>query len=413
MKLTLVASAFAAVALVSAAAAQTPSIDDAIRYSDVTALEAHASGPALEATLARGVLAALRDQNEAAIEALTAAGGDLRINRTLRRDAWIALAGVYGRQGAYADAFRTMLFAETAAAARDEEATLSAAQSLTFARVIQNEERMRRAGPQQGQVALEYDMASLPRAHVAINGHEQVAVLDTGANFSTVTESTARRLRLRMLPGEISVGASGNDDVAGRIGIAELVQVDRTQFRNVVFIVLPDSALSFMDGRYAIPAIIGFPVLSLLGRVEFSGDQLRFSQSTASGWSESSNLLLRDFDPIVRVDGNGHPLRMFLDSGAGRTNLTPLATRDYATLLEGAGSRDVRVGGAGGSRTYEDAATIPRLSIQVAAQTVNLEDVHVVGDLDDGHHGTIGQDVLRAGGGYVIDFDAMRFDLLP
>ena len=412
MKSSLIASAFAVVMFASAAHAQTPDLAAAIRNSDVAAIETAAGGSTNESVLARGVLEGMRRHDDAALTDLRAAAQDQSLAAPLRRDAWMTAAGIYGRQSRFPEAVAAIGAANAAAPARDEEAARDTEQTLVFTRALVTVAPMQATVAASGQTELDYDMARLPRTDVTINGRRQEAVLDTGANFSTITESTARRLGLRMLPDPITVGASGNDAVAGHLAVAETLTIAGGQFRDVVFIVLPDSALSFMGGVYRIPAIVGFPVLSALGRVEFAGDTLSHSRSGQT-WSAESNVLFRDLEVLVSVTANGNPVQLFMDSGAQTSHLTPLATQHFPALLQGADTRNVRVGGAGGSRVHENAAVLPNLAIDVNGRTVTIEDVDVFGDASDGHHGTLGQDVLRSGSGYAIDFDALKLELLP
>jgi predicted aspartyl protease len=413
MKSLFAASILVALVVTSVDAhAQTADVATAIQNSDVAAIEAAATGSTSESVLARGVLAGMRRQDDAALIDLHAAAGDQSLSASLRRDAWMTAAGIYGRQSRFPEVVAAIEAANAAAPARDEEAARDTEQTLVFARALVTVPQMQADVAASGETALEYDMARLPRADVTINGRRQEAVLDTGANYSTITESTARRLGLRMLPDAITVGASGNDAVAGHLAVADTLVIAGAQYRDVVFIVLPDTALSFMGGVYRIPAIVGFPILSALGRVEFAGNTLRHSRSGQT-WSADSNVLFRDLEVLVSVTANGNPVQLFVDSGAQTSHLTPRATQQFPTLLEGADTRNVRIGGAGGSRLHENAAVIPSLAIGVNGRRVSLENVHVVGDESDRHHGTLGQNVLRAGGGYAIDFDALRLELLP
>ncbi|QGZ96313.1 retroviral-like aspartic protease family protein [Terricaulis silvestris] len=413
MKLLLATSIIAALVLTSAPArAQTADLATAIQNSDIAAIEAAAASSTSESALGGGVLKAMRRQDEAALTDLRAAAEDQSLAAALRRDAWMTAAGIYGRQSRFPEAVAAIEAANAAAPARDEEAARDTEQTLVFTRALVTVPPMQANVAASGQTELDYDIARLPRADVIINGRTQEAVLDTGANYSTITESTARRLGLRMLPDPITVGASGNDAVAGHLAVADTLTIAGGQFRDVVFIVLPDNALSFMGGVYRIPAIVGFPVLSALGRVEFAGNTLRHSRSGRT-WSADSNVLFRDLEVLVSVTANGNPVQLFMDSGAQSSNLTPLATQQFPTLLQGADTRNVRIGGAGGSRVHENAAVLPNLAINVGDRTVTIENVDVIGDASDGHHGTLGQDVLRAGSGYAIDFDALRLELLP
>lgn len=399
-----------------AAWADPPDLAAAIRQNNLAVIEAVAASEGKESAVAQGALAALRREDEAALEILAAAAEDDTMAADLKRAAWSVSAGVYLRQGRFAEAVDAFEAADAALPEADEEAARSAAQARDFARTAASAAPMRAHVADTGEVEITRDLAGLPRATALINGQPQDAVLDTGANYSTIMASVAEALGVQLLEGEISVGASANASVAGRIGIASNLVLAGGEMTDVVFIVLPDEALSFADGAYTIPAIIGLPVFAALGRVSFEqqGDTewLRHAASE-EGWNGGSNLVFSGLSPIALLKANGSPVRMFIDSGATTSHLTPRAVLDYPALLEGARSDSTRIGGAGGERVFEDAAIIPRLEIEIAGQTVTLNDIHVLDDAADGRHGLIGQDILNATTGYVIDFGARRFELLP
>lgn len=398
------------------AAAGPQELAAALETGDIGGLEQFGASETAEGMAARGALAALRLQDEAALADLIKAAGDDTLASNIRRAAWASAAGVYMRQGRFAEAAAAYEAAESAAPESDEVRARSLAQALEFARTAAGEAPMQADVAEAGEALITRDLAGLPRAGAVFNGTAQEAVLDTGANYSTIMASVADSLGIRILEGDISVGASGNDAVAGHIGIADTLHFAGAELTDVVFIVLPDESLSFGGGVYTIPAILGLPVFAALGRVSFEregeSEWLRHAAS-ADGWSDRSNLVFKGLAPIALLEANGYPVRMFIDSGATNSRLTPRAIEDYPALLAGAATGTTEIGGAGGTRTFEDIAVITRLSVNVAGTEIDLEDVHVLGEAVDGRHGLIGQDILNATGGYVIDFGARRFELLP
>ncbi|MFN4024387.1 MAG: aspartyl protease family protein [Hyphomonas sp.] len=398
------------------AMAETPDLMTALEASDIAALEDLGMAETPEGRIARGVLAALRLEDDAALSDLALAVEDDALPADFRRAAWGGAAGVYLRQGRFAEAAAAFEAADAAAPETDEARARSTAQAYEFARTAAGAEPMQAAVADAGEAAITRDLAGLPRADALINGALQEAVLDTGANYSTIMASVAESLGVRLLEGDISVGASGNEAVAGHIGIADTLSFAGAELTDVVFIVLPDESLSFAGGVYTIPAIIGLPVFATLGRVSFEregeDEWLRHTASDA-GWSDTSNLVFRGLSPIALVEANGHPVRMFIDSGATTSHLTPLAAVQYPALLSDAVTGSTEIGGAGGARVFEDISVIPSLAVTVAGTRIELENVDVLADSVDGRHGLIGQDILNATGGYVIDFGARRFELLP
>jgi hypothetical protein len=113
---------------------------------------------------------------------------------------------------------------------------------------------------------------------------------------------------------------------------------------------------------------------------------------------------------IVDVSGAG-PVRMLLDSGAKSSSFSKLFADAFPALMRDAGSRTATIGGAGAMRTVEvkvlkDVA----MSVDGRVRRVGSIDVSKEGR---GEHGAVGQDVLRAEGGFALDFTTMDFSFLP
>ncbi|MGY6532175.1 aspartyl protease family protein [Glycocaulis sp.] len=366
-----------------------------------------------QAELLRGKLAAMLNRGEEAESRLSDVLVDEAVPPHLRRAAGLTLAGVRLRAGAYggsADAF------DAASAADGEALEPLERQARDFAAALRDEPPMGREALVAASVSVRRDMAGLPRTRVRVNGRRQEMVLDTGAAFSTVTESTAERLGLRMLEAEITVGSSVDEAVASRLAVAERLDFGGVIFHNVVFIVLPDSALSFAGGVYRIPAILGLPVFAQLERLRMTPDgrreTLQFEPSPGS--EQPPNMVLEGMRPVALVAaGEGEaPLRLLIDTGARSTLLHHSAEEVIAELFQTVSAAPTRYAGAGGVVRDEDALSLPVLPLMIAGQRVTLEDVRVVSRQQGRLHGLLGQDVLRARQGYLIDFIAMRLELL-
>jgi hypothetical protein len=110
---------------------------------------------------------------------------------------------------------------------------------------------------------------SLP---VEANGRTAEWVIDTGMTFSTVTESEAIRVGLELRD---SGGRGGSDhigkEVPFRIAVASELRVGPAHLRNVVFVVVADSALSFGPfGSQRLHGIVGLPAIRALGSMAVS-----------------------------------------------------------------------------------------------------------------------------------------------
>lgn len=423
MKLRILLASTAALASIffAPAPAWAQDLAAALTARDFAAIgEVAETGDRQEAALARAVLAASYREDAAAIRGLSAAARDMGLAPVLRLGAWQTLTGVYLRQGRFADASAAMAAADALGVAQDGDTASAFAQARVFAAALVNEAPMQARVASEGRVALTRDLARLMRANVSINGGAQEAVLDTGAAYSTVSQSGALRLGLRMLDADITVGSATSDAVASRLAIADHLTIAGGEFRNVVFIVFPDEALTFANGAYRIDAIIGLPVLMQLGRLEFAttegAEEMRHTRQRAQRGGER-NLALDGLQPItyVHAPAADATLRMIIDTGARVSSLSRGAAEAFPALIENAQTRATTIGGAGATITDQDALAIPSLTLTVAGAPVTLEDVRVSesGARRGAGHGLVGQDILRSGAGYVLDFDAMRFELLP
>lgn len=416
----LISTALLALAAFAApGAAQAQDLAAAVRTGDPVALAAlTGAGSAPEARLARAALAALNNDDAEALPGLRAAARSGRLAPELRLGAYQALASVYLRQGRFAEAAAAMRAGAALGVTQAPERAHAYAQAQSFADALSDAAPMRAATPAAGEITLTRDLAQLLRADVAINDAAPVqAVVDTGAAFSTIASSVAERLGLRLIDAPVTVGSSSSNDVPARLAIAETLRFAGGEFHDVVFIVFPDEALTFAGGAYKIDAIIGLPVLMQFGRLEFAlgpaGDTLRYRRSGAAV-SATPNLALDGVQPVAIVGAGDAALRMLVDTGAQRTSLSHIVERDFPALIARGETRSTTIGGAGGTRTESEALAIPELTLDVAGQSVALADVRLLRQTRAmERHGILGQDVLRAHGGYVLDFETMRFELLP
>ncbi|MEW9571107.1 TIGR02281 family clan AA aspartic protease [Rhodanobacter sp. Si-c] len=260
------------------------------------------------------------------------------------------------------------------------------------------------------------DKVGLPRATANIDGRAQEAVLDTGANLSVVSLSTARRLGLHLQQGGASVGSSSRDAVAVRLGLADTVRFAGLTLHNVAFLVLDDAQLAMpVPGGYRIDAILGFPVLRALQRFRITAaGRLEPSLSTP-GPSDAGteNLLMAGNDMFVRAEVGGVPVAMHLDSGAASSALSAAFARRHADLLRGLSSRRAHVAGAGGA--VERRTVIwPGAHVRVGDRETTLAGLDV--ELADGTGASpnvLGEDVLGAFDWWSVDFGRMRLALGP
>lgn len=257
------------------------------------------------------------------------------------------------------------------------------------------------------------DKVGLPRSSTVINGKPQEVVLDTGANLSTVSLSTARKLRLRLLDGSASVGSASRQAVTSRIGIADHVEFAGLSLSHVPFLVLDDEQLNMpVPGGYQIDAILGFPALRPLQRLEFTADgYLRPSLSDAPA-DAHGNLRMAGSDLYVDVTLDDMPVAMQLDSGGARSALSSRFAAAHPALVKGMKTRKEHVAGAGGSHV-NDSATWTNVRVRIGEQQTVLPAITVTLSNSGSGKDTnlLGGDILQAFDHWTIDFQRMQFEV--
>ncbi len=263
-------------------------------------------------------------------------------------------------------------------------------------------------------IPLTKDMAGLSNVAVKINGHKDDVIFDTGANFSTVRESVAREHGLKFLDGTVKVGNATGGKVDSRLAYAGSLEIGNMKFGNVLFLVLPDEALSFGGGVYVIDAIIGLPVIMQMGEVHLSRDELLVPSIPGSNFK--SNLALDGYTPVVEVAVNADTLVFSFDTGADRTMLYhryfDLHRKSIESEYE---TEEIHFGGAGSEKRVQG-YKLDDLKFSVAGSSTVLNDVSLltknVKDDEEMAYGNLGNDYFKEFRTMIIDFRSMslRFE---
>ncbi|MET3654383.1 retropepsin-like aspartic protease [Dyella japonica] len=367
------------------------------------------------AWLARARLAAARlDAVEAGqlVDRYLADGNRTPAQRAL---AWPIVAdasfavGDYHKAAEAAHAWEQALAAEGAAADKRADALQMATLADQLASATAQHVDVYTPKPE----AVKRDKVGLPRSLARINGKPQEVVLDTGANLSVVSLSTAHKLGLRLLEGATSVGSASRQAVASRIGVADHLTFAGLSLSHVAFLVLDDQQLNMpVPGGYQIDAILGFPVLRQLQRLEFTSDgKLLPSHSSASKPGEG-NLRMAGSDLYVEVILNDLPVAMHLDSGGAFSSLSSRFASEHPDVVKGLKSRQDHIAGAGGARARQS-ATWPQVRVRIGdqqtvlpAMTISLSDAGNVKEPN-----VLGGDILQSFDHWTIDFPRMQFDV--
>lgn len=328
-----------------------------------------------------------------------------------RQTAYELLGDAYVRTYRYADAAE--VYATLAGdAATDSAGRANAANVRGLWGALAGTPAQTVQAPGPVRIATTRDAANLVNVAVAANGKAVDFVWDTGANLSTVIESTAREMGFRILDATVSVGASTGAQTLARVGIAPELRIGQATVRNAVFLVFPDSALAFPQINYQIRGIMGFPVISAFGATTVMRGGGLVLGDTAAAEEGEQNLCLRGLMPIVAVEHDGQRMHLGMDTGAQTTSLYVPFHAARRELVEAGGAPTVvQTGGAGGMRQVRAYSLAP-LTLTVGGRQATVPRVSVFMERtvegSDELFGNLGQDMIGQFESMTLDFRRMQ-----
>jgi predicted aspartyl protease len=248
---------------------------------------------------------------------------------------------------------------------------------------------------------------------VEVNHVQGRWIFDTGADQSTITESEARRMGLRVVETKAYVtGCCNGEKNRMRLAVSSDLKLASAHLQNVVLLVLADESLKIAPLHYQITGILGIPVIRALGRVAISKRGLvRVHQPEPDGESGPNLFFDGEEKLVVEISHNRHSLQMTLDTGANNTHLSA-SFRNALDPDEIRALQDKSEALAGASGTIQrQIQAVRKLRLEILDKPVNLRKVSLASEgpgksRDDG---IIGMDALW--GGFHIDFEAMRLEL--
>jgi predicted aspartyl protease len=249
-------------------------------------------------------------------------------------------------------------------------------------------------------------------ADVTVNGVTLPWFMDTGAEISVVTETTAAKLGVRLLPGASDVGTSTSNRVTGKRGMIDKLTIGGATIENLPVLVLPDAMLHI--GDFTIPAILGLPAFAGLGRIAWldGGTRLALGEDAPAPSGNTVHVYWHE-------DGLGIPIATPLgtvgaqfDSGANATSLRkPGLTLLSSEQLGSATEHDTTTGGAGGYVTTR-VRVLPRFDYTLDGAPLTVAKL-TIADSDDKGAGQVGSDMIVQLKLLTFDFDSMTLQAVP
>jgi len=252
---------------------------------------------------------------------------------------------------------------------------------------------------------------------VSIHGETAHWALDTGANFSLISEKEAAMFGAAVDDSSASVTDSAGGAAKIRTAVIDELSIADTRLRNVAFLVLSDSQEPMSDLQPGQRGLIGIQVPVALQSLAWKSDgTFETGAAAASRKNRDENLCFDGTTPVTRVLFYGKLLDFELDSGeqSGSQLWTRFAD-DFATLLKERGTKSKKKVTEVGGSNERDIIELPEMHFRVGGFDATLRPARVyskpVGNKF--HYGHLGMDVLSQAREVRLDFASMTFDLLP
>jgi hypothetical protein len=244
---------------------------------------------------------------------------------------------------------------------------------------------------------------------VTLSNNDFEFVFDCGANLSTLSKSTAQKIGLKFLSGNIEGKGSTDIKVSIEYGVADSIRIGPILIENVIFAVLPDEQLEFPEGNLKIKGIIGYPIMHQLKETRFykNGRLMIPKESTRS---DLSNLALDGLSPVVSFATDRDTLIFTFDSGGKKTVLYKAYFDKYKEdILKNGEFRKIERRGVGGT-VNEEVYTLKDFNFYVGDKKATLPSVDVFikyYEPEKLYYGRIGQDVISQFDEMIMNFDEM------
>lgn len=237
-------------------------------------------------------------------------------------------------------------------------------------------------------------------------------IFDTGANLSTISESQAKKMKLKLFEQIVDIGSSTQKNVQSKLALADSLYVGDILFKNVLFIVMPDSQLTFPQINYAIKGIIGFPVINQLGEVHLNKDGKIFIPKVASKKTKK-NMFFEGLNPVVRLFSKKDTLLFTFDTGAKSSELSFKYYKEHKSDVEKKGILQTNGRGGVGGKVEVKEYMLSNFQIQIGQHKTNLDKIPVTleeYDFNKYFDGNLGQDVFLKFNKLTINFENMNID---
>lgn len=252
---------------------------------------------------------------------------------------------------------------------------------------------------------LKIDNAGLKNLSVTYQQEQIDFIFDTGANISTVTVSTAKRLNMKIIPAGIEVGSITGQTITSDLAICPLFYIGDIEIRHAIFLVLPDEALYIQPIDYRMNGIIGFPIMNALGEIQITKDNQFIIPADETKIQYPSNMALKGLTPLIHMDD----MHFSFDSGATESMLYKVFYDENKASIEGKyQQKEFSFGGAAGKKNFPGYPIT--YTFHILDKTAELQNLALLIERvkeDETVYGNIGQDLIQQFDKMTLNFNHM------
>jgi len=251
---------------------------------------------------------------------------------------------------------------------------------------------------------------------ISINSVQGTYWFDTGANYSILSESDAKRFGLAVRAVSTKIGTSTGARVDSRVAVANEISVGSIRLKHVAFLVFPDDQPPFNEAPLGSRGLIGIPVLLAFQRFVWGSDRkFEIDSKSVRKHVPHADLCFDGNTPVTQIQFGNRSLAFVLDTGATNTDLYPLFAAAFPDLIRNSARTDSYKTEGVGSVKYMDAATLASLHFSIGGFPVVLSPANALlthtNEASKFFEGNLGIDLLQQAHKTIFDFKAMTITL--
>ncbi len=278
-----------------------------------------------------------------------------------------------------------------------------------FLEAIKDAPPMQIIQKQDSKIKVFRDLAGLINVPVDLSGTEKNFVFDSGANFSVITESLAKKIGLKPGNKKFKCGTATGKKIDATTAVSGNFRIGNCILKNVILIVLPDEALTF-GPFYKIEGIIGAPVMMAFGEIQIRNSE-EMTIPLSSTVSGNPNFSFSEYSPVMNIINDNDSLVFLYDSGAQSTSLYSLYYKSHKKEIDSKYQPAKIVIGGAGSTVTMDGYNLKNITLKSDNYSVTIPEINVfIEKIDDSEalfYGKIGQDFFKNSSQIIINYDKM------